>query len=67
MARVPRLSLTDGAHVELPEGEPVGAALAPDAVAARVEGTLRDLSFVPVGDASVEPVAPGSDDALHIL
>ncbi len=67
MALVPRLSLPDGTHVELPEGEPVGAVLAPDALAARVDGTLRDLSFVPAGDASVEPVAPGSDDALHIL
>ncbi|HEX6579257.1 MAG TPA: threonine--tRNA ligase, partial [Actinomycetota bacterium] len=64
---MPLLSLPDGAHVELPEGEPVGAVLAPDAVAARVDGALRDLSFVPAGDASVEPVPPGSDDALHIL
>ncbi|MGH3925430.1 MAG: hypothetical protein ACRDTT_21670, partial [Pseudonocardiaceae bacterium] len=41
--------------------------LAPGAIAARVDGTLRDLSFVPAGDASVEPVEPGSDDGLHIL
>ena len=67
MASVPRLTLPDGATVELPEGEPVGAVLPPDAVAARVDGELRDLSFVPAGDASVEPIAAGSDDALHVL
>ena len=59
MAPVPRLTLPDGATVELPEGEPVGAVLSPDAVAARVDGELRDLSFVPGGDASLEPVQPG--------
>ena len=45
---------------ELPEGEPVGAVLPPEAIAARVDGELRDLSFVPTADATVEPVDPAS-------
>jgi threonyl-tRNA synthetase len=71
MAPVPRLTLPDGAHVELPEGEPVGAVLTPDAIAARVDGVLRDLSFVPdaqeAADSTVEPVEPASSDGLHVL
>ena len=47
MARMPRLTLSDGSHLELPEGEPVGSALRPGAIAASVDGELRDLSFVP--------------------
>ena len=53
--------------MELPEGEPVGSALAPGAIAARVDGELRDLSFVPAGDAVVEPVEIRTDDGLHVL
>jgi threonyl-tRNA synthetase len=67
MAPMPRLTLPDGAHVELPEGEPVGVLLPPEAIAARVGGVLRDLAFVPESDASVEPIEPGSDDGLHVL
>ena len=47
MARMPTLTLSDGTNVELPEGEPVGAGLPKGTVAARVDGVLRDLSFVP--------------------
>jgi threonyl-tRNA synthetase len=64
---MPRLSLPDGTSVELPDGEPVGAALSPAAIAARVDGELRDLAFVPSGDASVESVDVRSDDGLDIL
>jgi threonyl-tRNA synthetase len=67
MARMPRLALPDGTHVELPVGEPVGAVLPPDAIAAKVGGVLRDLSFVPESDASVEPIDPASDEGLHVL
>jgi threonyl-tRNA synthetase len=63
---MPTLTLADGRTTELPEGEPVGSVLPPQAVAARVDGDLVDLSFVPPGDAMVEPVAPG-DDGLHVL
>ncbi|MEX2101754.1 MAG: hypothetical protein WEA54_04380, partial [Actinomycetota bacterium] len=61
---MPRLSLPDGTTTDLPEGEPVGSVLPPDAVAARVEGHLRDLSFVPAGDAVVEPVRAHEPDGL---
>jgi len=64
---MPRLTLPDDSHVELPEGEPIGSALAPGAIAARVDGELRDLSFVPVSDANVAPVAPSDVDGLHVL
>jgi threonyl-tRNA synthetase len=67
MARMPRLTLPDDVHVELPEGEPVGAGLPKEAVAARVNGELRDLSFVPITDGPVEPVLAASDDGLHVL
>jgi threonyl-tRNA synthetase len=67
MTRMPTLALPDGARVELPEGEPVGAALPKTAIAASVDGELRDLSFVPGSDSVVEAVSPGSEDGLHIL
>jgi threonyl-tRNA synthetase len=67
MAPMPRVTLQDGAQVELPEGEPVGAVLPPEAIAARVDGELRDLSFVPAGDAAVQPVDPASEDGLHVI
>ena len=63
---MPRLTVLD-APVELPEGEPVGSVLPPSAIAARVDGELRDLSFVPGADAEVVPVEPASEDGLHVL
>ena len=67
MARMPTLTLSDGTSIELPEGEPVGAVLPKGTVAARVDGELRDLSFVPVRDAKVEPVTTESEDGLRVL
>ena len=64
---MPDLRLPDGTTVNLPEGEPVGSALPPGAIAARVDGVLRDLSFVPDGDVAVEPVDVRTDDGLHVL
>jgi threonyl-tRNA synthetase len=64
---MPTLRLADGATAELPEGEPVGSALEPEAVAALVDGDLRDLSFVPPADADVVPVRLDSEDGLHVL
>jgi threonyl-tRNA synthetase len=64
---MPDLHLPDGTTVNLPEGEPVGSALPPSAIAARVDGTLRDLSFVPDVDVAVEPIEVRSDDGLHVL
>ena len=67
MAAMPTLTLPDGAAIELPEGEPIGSALPKGTIAARVDGELRDLSFVPAADAAVEAIAPGSEDGLHVL
>ncbi|HEX6844845.1 MAG TPA: threonine--tRNA ligase [Actinomycetota bacterium] len=64
---MPQLSMPDATPVELPDGEPVGSALPASAVAARVDGELRDLSFVPRADAVVEPVDARTDDGLHVL
>jgi threonyl-tRNA synthetase len=64
---MPRLTLPDDTDVQLPDGEPVGSVLGTDAVAARVDGELRDLSFVPGGDAAVDAVDATSDDGLHVL
>jgi threonyl-tRNA synthetase len=66
MAAMPSLRFPDGRTVELPEGEPVGSVL-PDAVAARVDGVLVDLSHVPHADAEVAPVSDSDPDALHVL
>jgi threonyl-tRNA synthetase len=67
MARMPRLTMSDGTTVELPEGEPVGSVLPPEAVAARVGGILRDLSYVPESDVSLEAIEPTSEEGLHVL
>ena len=64
---MPRLTLADDTVVELPEGEPVGSVLPPDTIAAQVDGVLRDLSFVPEDDASLEAIDATSDDGLHVL
>ena len=64
---MPTLTLPDGRTTELPEGEPVGSALPGQAIAARVDGELVDLSFVPTDDAKVQPVLPAEDDGLHVL
>jgi threonyl-tRNA synthetase len=64
---MPILRLPDGTTTELPEGEPVGSALPPSSIAARVDGELRDLSYVPNGEATVEPIEVRTDDGLHVL
>jgi len=67
MPAMAKVTLPDGSTSELPEGEPVGTVLPPGSVAARVDGELRDLSFVPDADAAVESVDPASEDGLHVL
>ena len=64
---MPKIELAGGTTTELPEGEPVGAVLPPEAIAARVDGELVDLSHVPATDGKVEPVLPNDGDGLHIL
>jgi threonyl-tRNA synthetase len=64
---MPSIELTDGTTTELPEGEPLGSVLPPEAIAARVDGELVDLSFVPATDGKVEPVLPEDPDGVHVL
>ncbi len=64
---MPRIRLAEGHDVELPEGEPIGSALPSDAIAARVDDTLVDLSFVPAGDLEVQVITPPEHDGLHVL
>ena len=63
---MPKIELSDGT-TDLPEGEPVGTVLPPEAIAARVDGAVVDLSFVPSADAKAEPVLPSDPDGLHVL
>ncbi|MEP7032569.1 MAG: threonine--tRNA ligase [Actinomycetota bacterium] len=64
---MPRLTMSDAREIDLPDGEPVGVVLPPEAIAARVDGALVDLSFVPVSDAKVETVLASEPDGLHVL
>jgi threonyl-tRNA synthetase len=64
---MPTVALPEGRSVELPEGEPIGSLLPPDAIAARVDGVLVDLAFVPTAEGSVEPVLPTEPEGLHVL
>jgi threonyl-tRNA synthetase len=63
---MPRIRVGDRT-THLPDGEPIGSALPPDSIAARVDGALVDLSFVPGADAEASPVFPADADGLHIL
>src|SRR5215212_4966249 len=64
---MPEIRLPDGSTVALAEGEPIGSALPPSSVAVRVDGELRDLSFVPTEPVAAEPVDLRTDDGLHVL
>jgi threonyl-tRNA synthetase len=64
---MPTIELTDGTTTELPEGEPLGSVLPPEAIAAHVDGELVDLSYVPATGGKVEPVLPDDGDGLHVL
>ena len=64
---MPKLTLPEGTTTELPEGEPVGSVLPPEAIAARLDGRPVDLSFVPPADAEVAAILPSDPDGLHVL
>ena len=67
MARMPKIELPDGRAVDLPDGEPLGSVLPPEAVAARFDGRLVDLAFVPDEDGMAAAVTPDEPDGLHVL
>jgi threonyl-tRNA synthetase len=64
---MPTVALPEGRSVDLPEGEPIGSVLPPEAVAARLDGVLVDLAFVPTADGAAEPVLASEPDGLHVL
>jgi threonyl-tRNA synthetase len=64
---MPTIELADRTTTELPEGEPLGSVMPPEAIAARVDGELVDLSYVPATDGKAEPVLPDDPDGLHVL
>jgi threonyl-tRNA synthetase len=64
---MPKVTLPRGEVIELEEGTPVGRALPGDAICARVDGRLVDLSCPVASDASVEPVLAGEPDGLRVL
>ena len=66
MAAMPRLKLTDGSHTDLPEGEPVGDVLPPDAIA-RAWTVSWSICRSSPGRRGVEAVSPADDDGLHVL
>ena len=60
---MPEVTLPKDRRASLPEGEPLGSILPPDAIAARWNGDLVDLSHVPTGDGAAEPVRAAEADA----
>jgi threonyl-tRNA synthetase len=74
MSREIRITLPDGSVRPMPAGataravaEAIGPRLARDAVAAKVNGEIWDLSRPIPQDASVEILTPKSADALYVL
>jgi threonyl-tRNA synthetase len=64
---MPTLSLPGGETRDVPSGSPVGEVLPDDAVCARVDGELADLSFPAERDASVESVSADEADGRYVL
>ena len=64
---MPNITLLDGSTKDFPEGAPIGDALPGDAVCARVDGELVDLSWPVDRDVSAEPVGLSDPDGLHVL
>ncbi len=64
---MPKVTLPSGEQREVEAGAPVGSALPPDAVCARVDGRLVDLSYPLAADAALEPVLASDPDGLHVL
>jgi threonyl-tRNA synthetase len=64
---MPKVTLPSGEVKEIGRGSPVGQVLPGDAVCARVDGRLVDLSWPVEDDVSVEPVMPTEPDGLHVL
>ncbi len=64
---MPKLTLPGGEIREVAEGSRLGDVLSGDAVCARVDGVLTDLSSAVDRDATVEPVLASEPDGLQVL
>jgi threonyl-tRNA synthetase len=64
---VPNVTLPGGQTREVEAGTPVGDLTPRDAVCARVDGELVDLSWPIDRDVRAEPVQAGEPDGLHVL
>src|SRR6266566_9882049 len=64
---MPKVTLPDGEIRDVTAGSPIGEVLSGDAICARVDGTLVDLSW-PVDDVvSAGPVLASEPDGLRVL
>src|SRR6266542_2887273 len=64
---MPKVTLPGVDIQEIAAGSPVGEVLTGDAVCARVDGRLVDLSWPVDEDAAAEPVMASDPDALRVL
>jgi threonyl-tRNA synthetase len=64
---MPKVTLPDGHVKDIEAGSPVGEVLPGDALCARVNGNLVDLSWPVSEDVSVEPVMASGPEGLHVL
>jgi threonyl-tRNA synthetase len=64
---MPKVTLPSGEVKDLSPGSPVGEVLPADAICARVDDRLVDLSWPVEDDLSVQPVMPTDPDGLHVL
>ncbi|HEV8420275.1 MAG TPA: threonine--tRNA ligase, partial [Actinomycetota bacterium] len=64
---MPKVTLPGGDIKELEAGSPVGEVLPGDAVCARVDGNLVDLTWPVNEDVAVEPVMISDPEGLRVL
>jgi threonyl-tRNA synthetase len=64
---MPKVTLPDGSTQDVDAGTPLIELLPPDAVAARLDGAVVDLSRPIDQDVSVEAVSASDPDGLHVL
>jgi threonyl-tRNA synthetase len=64
---MPRVTTSETDSHDAERGSPVGDVLPSDAICARVDGELVDLSWPVEADVTAEPVFPGDPDGLHVL
>src|SRR5437867_2031542 len=64
---MPKVTLPDGETVQVAAGTAAADLLGDDAICARADGVLVDLSWPVEDDVSLEPVAPNGPEGLHVL